>query len=109
MAKVQTAIRIDQELLDAFDRLAEETGESRTDVMIAALRRGLIAEQKILALEKAPVVREALQIIDQSGLSAVLLKLLGQELDPRRTKIEAHLRNKRRGRAGDGKQRGTVS
>jgi len=109
MAKVQTAIRIDQELLDAFDKLAEQTGETRTDVMVAALERGLYEEQRFVDVAKIPGIVTLVDRLIESGLGGSVAKLLGEEIDPRKVRISKYVRAKRRGVRSSGKVKGAES
>ena len=98
-------MRIDQDLLDVIDEIAADTGETRTDVMLAALERGLVGEQDLLAFDKrtdkVPVFREMVEVLEKAGAVEVFAKMLGREVDRRRLGIRARIRKARRGSPGN--------
>ncbi|MDP9175908.1 MAG: ribbon-helix-helix domain-containing protein [Planctomycetota bacterium] len=103
MAKVQTAIRIDQELLDIIDDIAQRQGETRTEVILAALERGLYEEQKFLQMAETPILGDFLRSIEKTGVLEVLAKALGHEIDQRKVSIsqrvgESTIRRRRNSR-----------
>ena len=95
MAKVQVAFRIDEELLAYIDRLAELEGETRTDVMVSALERGIAEEQKFVDEAKVAGLQALVEKIADSGLADPVYKLLGMRVDRRRVEISKRLRGKR--------------
>jgi predicted transcriptional regulator len=106
MAKVQVAFRIDEELLAYIDRLAELEGETRTDVMVSALERGIAEEQKFVDGAKLAGLQTAVEMIVDSGLADPVYKLLGMQVDRRRVEISKRLRAERHKGSGIPKLKG---
>jgi hypothetical protein len=109
MAKVQTAVRLDQELLDVLDELAKLQGCTRTDVIAGILERGIADEQKFMDVAKIPGLQTLVDGLVNSGLAGVVGKLVGREVDERRVRIGKELRDKRRGVRSSGKVKGAES
>jgi hypothetical protein len=96
MAKIQVALRIDEELLASIDRLAELEGETRTDVMVSALERGIDEETQFLDDTKLPGLHALVDKMVESGLAGPIYKMMGKQVDPRRLAISRRLRAARR-------------
>ena len=106
MAKVQVAFRIDEELLAYIDRLAELEGETRTDVMVSALERGIAEEQKFVDEAKIAGLHALVEKLTDSGLADPVYKLMGKQVDQRRIEISKRLPGKRDTSSGIPKVKG---
>ena len=103
MAKVQIAVRIDEDLLDAIDELAKAGGDTRTDVIADILKYGIEEERSFSERASNPVVSKLVSALADVGIAQDVAKLLGYEIDERRVQLVKRLREQRRaGRAARG-------
>lgn len=66
----QVACRLDVELLDRIDRLADRLGQSRSDVMRAALMRGLDHGESVAEVMESPVLRQVIRLVSRGTETA---------------------------------------
>jgi metal-responsive CopG/Arc/MetJ family transcriptional regulator len=104
MAKVSVTIRLEQGLLDAIDEHAEWAGTTRTEVMEAALDRGLSYEQDFRKVFDHAGVRNLVDVLDRKGVLEGVAKLLRFEVDRRRVdalKYRVGVKGKRASQRGE--------
>ena len=94
MAKVVIGVRVEEEMVKLIDDVAERSGQSRTDVIINALDRGLYDEQSLLKVAESRVLREAMHYLKKMGLLDAMAKVLNAELDQRRVGIVERARSR---------------
>lgn len=77
MAKTLITIRVDDEVLEAFEKLAAQQGCSRSELMHDSLERGLSGEERFQRVASAPVLQQALVAAFTAGpvVEAVAKKL----------------------------------
>jgi metal-responsive CopG/Arc/MetJ family transcriptional regulator len=100
MAKIQIAIRVDEEILKIIDGLADEQGQTRTDVIAGMLERGIDEERSFVDDTKIPMLHALIEKMYDAGVAGPIYKLMGMEVDKRRIEISKRLR------AGRGKGSG---
>jgi len=94
MGKVQVAFRMDEELLKVIDDVAERSGQTRTDVVLAALERGVESEEMFVKLAESGVLREVINVLDKGGVVDAFAKVLNIEVDRRRMGVVQNLRER---------------
>jgi hypothetical protein len=106
MAKIQISIRVDEEILKIIKGLADEQGQTVTDVIGSMLERGIDEERSFVDDSKIPGLHALVEKLYDAGVAGPLYKLMGKEVDKRRIEISKRLRSGRRKGSGIPKLKG---
>lgn len=93
MGKVSVTVRLDEELVKAIDDHAKWSGETRTQVIEAALDRGMAEEQWFREKFDNKVIREVVSTLDRKGVLEAMARVLRFEVDRRRVAALEHRRS----------------
>lgn len=91
------SVRVDQQLIDRIDRLAEEGGVSRTDIVERCLGVGIKDQEEYLAWLNGRVSGPLASMMMQPQVLKVLNALTGGgEVDENQVRIAENVRSRKR-------------
>jgi metal-responsive CopG/Arc/MetJ family transcriptional regulator len=98
MAKVQVAVRLDEQMVAELDELARRQGTTRTEVIERAIEHGLSAENSFTKIAESPAAQDFVALAEKLRLLEPLARMFGTELDKRKVEIAGRLRQERKER-----------
>ena len=94
MGTIPVGVRLDAELVDKIDKIADETGVSRTHVIERCIRLGLMQEEEFVDI--GPVAMELMNALLSDPMRRPFEKLFGPA-NPKQIERLRYMREKRRG------------
>ena len=82
MTRTQISIKLDTDLLERIDRLAESIGSTRTAIIEQAIKNDLPESERYYRSLENPVVRSVHAVLTQPHILEALAKLTRQEMTP---------------------------
>jgi hypothetical protein len=92
------SVRVEQELLDALEKMAEKSGASRSELVERYVGHGLELDFAVMGLWKSRLTGPVLQVLTHPKVMKAILSLTGDEPDPALEKIRDSAIDERRGK-----------
>lgn len=87
MAKEIVALRLEREMIDRIDAVAQKMGETRTEVLDRMIESKIEEFEESVESFKNPLVREVVgEVLKSPALVTVLATLVGKKVTPEKTK-----------------------
>jgi Ribbon-helix-helix protein, copG family len=91
------SVRIDRELLEAVDALADEAGVGRAEVVERCLSMGVADHENLVKWLKTPIVGVAVRLLTHPEMMKAIFQFFGGDYDPTSLKVRnAAIANRKR-------------